>query len=83
MPCLHCKADRRLRSRGLCYTCYEHPEIRAQYPTLCRHWLKHHDETMEEVEALIAEQRRCLPKWWDRETVREWRIHNREEYHDE
>lgn len=33
MLCLHCKRNRAGRARGLCYGCYEQPEVLALYPS--------------------------------------------------
>jgi hypothetical protein len=59
--------------RGLCYPCYRDRSVRALYPTLLMGpGAADCDEpTAAEVERVVAEQMRCLPKWfaeeWDRE----------------
>ena len=67
MTCRHCGQGGYMRPRGLCHRCYSQPAIREQYPTN-RGYHAAGDQTMEELEAIIAEQSRQLPDWWDRET---------------
>ena len=61
-PCQHCRTVRLIRSRGLCWPCYETPEISRLYPPPSI------EPTEEELDAMIAEQMKCRPAWWDRET---------------
>lgn len=32
-PCRHCRNPKATRPRGLCWTCYQSPAIRAAYPS--------------------------------------------------
>jgi hypothetical protein len=64
--CQHCGEFCKVRSRGLCAGCYHKHDVRAKYkrdPLRCEK-----EETMEDLEALIAEQMKCLPKWWNHAT---------------
>jgi len=64
--CRHCRVRKAVRPRGLCTLHYDDPAIRALYPRKfeCASYDKR-QETMEDVERLVAEQRKCLPSWWD------------------
>ena len=62
--CLHCQKHAVNRPRGLCWTCYKDKAICEQYPPLVRYAGKP-AETMADVEAIIAEQMKNLPAWWD------------------
>ena len=70
MLCRHCQTNAAIRTkRGLCTRCYFTPAVRSLYPArVVRPFA--HEPTMDELEALIAEQRKCLPAWWDSETER-------------
>lgn len=65
-------------SKGLCYRCYgSHgkPGVRHLYPSLdpvsgVRSSLQYREPTEAELDALIAEQMKCLPPWWEEETRR-------------
>lgn len=62
--CRHCGKNRSLKSRALCDSCYNRKVIRAQYPCLKevgRGSGDHHDETLEELEALIDSRRATMP----------------------
>lgn len=67
VKCLHCKKLRWPQGRNLCPSCHRTPEIRALYPNLRGDGKVHprEDPTEAELEACIAEQRKCLPKWWE------------------
>ncbi len=75
MKCKHCHKNS-TRQRGLCWGCYKDRTIRDQYPSESKYNPKRfgfkadHEPTEEELEATIAEQRQCLPAWWDEETRR-------------
>ncbi len=65
----HCNECGKLRYRapwGLCQPCYKDLEIRKKHVRLPApgdsHY--HHEPTMEELDALIAEQSKNLPDWW-------------------
>lgn len=59
--CRHCKTGPPHR-RGLCWTCFHTGDIRALYaPKYTKP-----NETMEDIEAMIAEQMQNLPKWWNK-----------------
>lgn len=72
--CKHCGKDTTGLSkvrRGLCGVCYEKSWVRNYYPSGRTHvqYGQENDETMEEIEATIAEQMKCLPKWWHKEAA--------------
>lgn len=63
--CRHCGRRKPMTGyrRGLCYLCFNDRSIRGQYPTGSGR--THHGEPTEaELDALIAEQMKCLPPWW-------------------
>ncbi len=60
--CLHCEEKESNRPRGLCAKCHGNKSVRRLY-----RWVVHADtneETMEEIDRMIAEQMECLPDWW-------------------
>lgn len=60
--CRHC-GERGNYRRGLCRTCHEDQDIRAQYAP--RSKSRHDPEPTEaELEAIIAEQRQTMPWGW-------------------
>lgn len=67
-PCQHCKVRNGISHKcGLCVGCYETRRIRDLY--LSRRIEQRHEAdgpTMEELEAIIAERMKNLPKWWHR-----------------
>jgi hypothetical protein len=74
--CLHCRnaSVKVNRPRGLCWRCYQSPQVRRLYAAEYRGGKLVVDPrdgmsemTQEEVDALVAEQ---LPTWWDAETKR-------------
>lgn len=59
--------------RGLCQACWKDPMIRPLYKP--HHEYKDDMEMTEaELDALIAEQRKNLPKWW-------WKEHEKAAIH--
>lgn len=67
-PCRHCqKGKGNLSRRWLCRRCWKNPEIKDLYKPAesFRSEFGDHDPTMEELEAMISEQMKCLPAWWD------------------
>lgn len=66
--CRHCQMVRSIRNRGLCSACYMNPEIRRMHKGKWERQPGSTDEdvTEERLNEIIAEQRRNLPKWWDR-----------------
>jgi hypothetical protein len=63
LTCNHCgKPCVVYRGRGLCWTCYGNPGIRESYGK--SKYAPGHEPTMEELDAIIAEQMKCLPNWW-------------------
>jgi hypothetical protein len=56
-PCQHCCRRAATRSRGLCAECYYRPEVRRLYPARTRE----SKETMEELDAMIAERYATMP----------------------
>lgn len=72
--CRHCNQGRATRSRKLCYGCFQNTDIRELYPRSKRGGVggtngkpKNEEPTEEELEAIIAEQMKRLPKWWYRD----------------
>jgi hypothetical protein len=66
MPCVHCQRPKLIRSRGMCYTCYDDEEIRKLYPKGERIY---YEPTQEEVDQCVAEQMALpIPEWWEQET---------------
>lgn len=71
--CRHCRRRKANRARGLCWTCDQTPAVRALYPVTSkydplRNKLERHVEpTAEEIDALVAEQMKNLPEWWEQE----------------
>lgn len=66
MKCRHCHTNKAIQDkRLLCFACYMTPAIRRLYPSRVAN---ENRETMEELDALIAEQMRPenLPSWWNR-----------------
>ena len=63
--CVHCKYRQASQqdARGLCWTCRQDPEIRKLHPSTSKFAAKS-EPTEEEFEAIIAEQRKCLPPWF-------------------
>lgn len=61
--CLHC-GDSPTHARGLCRICYLKADIRKRYP---KHTKDCRELTMEELDAMIAEQMANLPTWWHKE----------------
>lgn len=63
--CRHCRQRPGTKSRGLCWRCYADGSILGKYPRANDDAERH--ETAEEIEALVEEQMKRLPKWWDSE----------------
>lgn len=51
----------------LCRECYNTPEILGLYKAMTTGWPKGYEPTEEELEVVIAEQRQCLPDWWEQD----------------
>lgn len=65
MNCRHCGKPDARRSRGLCWTCYDTKSIRLLYQSKDAVPRSFGDgPTLAELDAIIAEQRKCLPPWW-------------------
>lgn len=64
MLCRHCQRCQPHR-RGLCWSCYQRPEVRSQYQPTSKYGIKH-EPSEAEVERTIAEQLANLPPWWGR-----------------
>ena len=65
LACRHCGAVRWVRARRLCSACYDRPAVRELYPSRRSRTSGFEREPTEaELDALIAEQMRCLPAWW-------------------
>ncbi len=58
--CAGCAKERQMHSLGLCRSCRHKPAVVAR----CGVSGHHEPATMEEIEAIIAEQRKHLPKWF-------------------
>lgn len=58
--CVHCGKRRANRPRGLCWTHYRQPEIRARYgrKKFGHHTAQEREPTYREVQALLREARR-------------------------
>lgn len=56
--CRHCETYVVSRSRGLCHRCYYRREIRDLYPA---QWTPR-EETMEDLDRLVAERLPTMPK---------------------
>lgn len=68
MTCRHCRRERGEYSRKLCSDCFHDPDILKLYPAKIRTesyktWPRGYEPTMEEVEAMIAEQLPTMPAW--------------------
>lgn len=69
--CGSCSSDPKVRKKyppkkggpsidaPMCVNCHARPQYCRQLCTNC------HEPTMAELEAIIAEQTLCLPKWWN------------------
>lgn len=70
-PCLHCHQTKDLAGRGLCHSCYGKKGVRCEYPPLNGrgggNYAHRTEPTEEELEAMIAEQMKNLPPWWEKE----------------
>lgn len=66
MICRHCKKRKRNKARGLCGVCYSQPAIRTMYPFREQYVLRRatKEETEADLDRIIAEQMKRLPKWW-------------------
>ena len=65
MICRHCSEPKTLFARRLCVRCYRTPGVKELYSSASADY---HEPTEEELDAMIAEQMRNLPDWWDRES---------------
>lgn len=54
----------KLKCRGLCARCFSTLAIRQLYPCEAKAPRRDTEPTEEELERLIAQQMRCLPRWW-------------------
>ena len=75
MICRHCaRSVRNIQARGLCYRCYGDRDIREMYPKSPVGPGQRfgapapREPTLAELDVMIAEQMKCLPDWWDRES---------------
>ena len=60
-----------LSRRGLCYKCNAKTSVRRLYPFDGDGELVGHVEmTMEQLDAMEAEQRKSLPSWWHKDSKR-------------
>lgn len=71
--CQHCRTRFVNRSRDLCWECYYTPDIKALYRPKNR-TANDPEPTMAELDAMIAEQMQCLPKWWRKDVRRQRRL---------
>lgn len=73
MICRHCNRKKASRPRGLCWSCYYTPGVRERYPSQSVYgkWADGglHDPTEAELEAVIVEQMKHLPAWWNKENA--------------
>ncbi len=68
-PCVHCGIRLGCRPRNLCVRCYDNRTIRHQYAV--RGISGEHnrrDETMADLDRLIAERMDNLPRWFHKDT---------------
>ena len=61
--CVHCGVKKTIQARGLCRFCWNRPRIREMYPVIMD-TAPRREPTEEELDAIIAEQRKCLPADW-------------------
>ncbi len=74
--CRHCGKTRFHRCRGLCATCYKLPGVRDRYEPLGPHGRagargRREEPTEAELDAVIAEQRKRLPPWWNEDATQD------------
>lgn len=62
--CKNCGVKPAGRCRGLCWGCYEDPDIKEKFPASQRG--ARPEPTQEEVDAMVREGMRDLPSWWFR-----------------
>lgn len=68
VKCRHCKRRKAAKDkRGLCFACYITPGIRRQHAPAFK---QPKEMTMEELDAMIAQRMKRLPKWWWKEEER-------------
>lgn len=67
MICRHCSKFKANRPRGLCWKCYYTPGVRDLFPSTSK-FVGKKEPTQAELDATIAEQMKCLPEWWDKES---------------
>lgn len=65
--CIHCGEFRPLRARQLCTPCYMLPDIRAIHPSKIGNG---NGPTLAELDALVAERMKNLPRWWKDEAAK-------------
>lgn len=74
--CRHCNRRKAAQyKRGLCFACYFDPAVRKLYPSISAYAPNcakpnEGEPTEAELDAIIAEQMRCLPPWWKGEQAR-------------
>lgn len=74
-PCNHCGRVLAIVARGLCGGCYHTRGVRDRYEAdSSKDTSKHRAMTEEQLDAMIAERMKKLPKWWTEERER---INNR------
>ena len=62
--CAECKQERTHKGRGLCQMCFNRCGVREEYPLD----ESRVDQTMAELDAMIAEGMQNLPDWWKKES---------------
>lgn len=61
--CRHCKRNKAQKDRrNLCCTCFRNPTILRRYPIS-----EIPEPTQDEIDEMVAEQMKCLPRWWHEE----------------
>lgn len=63
--CPGCKRVRPIKSKGHCSACYQAKFYRTAKQAV------QYEPTEEELEAMIAEQMKCLPSWWPKNGERD------------
>jgi hypothetical protein len=74
MGCRHCEYRKAAKGkRGLCAACYEDRAVRRLYLSASKYAplsAREADEpTLADLDAVEAEQRKCLPAWWAAHTA--------------
>lgn len=69
-PCLNCPRPAN-RRRGLCYSCYDKPEVRNKFAPIFKPAVDTDNMTEAELDAFVESRRAEPPKWWNKEALKE------------